>query len=136
MVGELIINGKDAYINWGITLDDTSVAALMTPPPVKDFTENKSRSIDGKVVNIKNPRLDERNIQLSINITAPDRGAFLLRYWSFCEELATGQLDIQTVFTGSAVYRTIYKDCRQFEQFNGRIGKFVLTLNEPDPSNR
>lgn len=136
MVGELIINGKDAYINWGITLDDTSVAALMTPPPVKDFTENKSRSIDGKVVNIKNPRVDERNIQLSINITATDRGAFLLRYWSFCEELATGQLDIQTVFTGSAVYRTIYKDCRQFEQFNGRIGKFVLTLNEPDPSNR
>jgi len=136
MVGELIINGKDAYTYWGITLDNTSVSALMTPPPSKDFTENKSRSIDGKVVNIKNPRLDERNIQLSINITAPDRGAFLLRYWSFCEELATGQLDIQTVFTGSAVYRTIYKDCRQFEQFNGRIGKFVLTLNEPDPSNR
>jgi len=136
MVGELTINGKDAYINWGITLDDTSVAALMTPPPSKDFTENKSRSIDGKVVNIKNPRVDERNIQLSINMTAPDRGTFLSRYGSFCEELATGQLDIQTVFTGSVIYRTIYKDCRQFEQFNGRIGRFVLTLNEPNPSNR
>jgi len=69
-------------------------------------------------------------------MTAPDRGTFLSRYGSFCEELATGQLDIQTVFTGSVIYRTIYKDCRQFEQFNGRIGRFVLTLNEPNPSNR
>lgn len=136
MVGQLIINGKDAYSNWGITLDDTSIAALMTPPPAKDFTENKSRSIDGKVVNVKNPRLDERNIQLSINITAPDREIFLSRYGSFCEELTTGKLDIQTAFTGSSVYRTIYKDCRQFEQFNGRIGKFILTLNEPNPAIR
>lgn len=136
MVGQLIINGKDAYTNWGITLDDTSVSALMTPAPVKEFTENKSRSIDGKQVLVKTPKIDERNIMLSINITAKDRTTFLSRYNSFCQELATGQLNIQTAFTGGIIYKTLYKDCRQFEQFNGRIGKFMLSLNEPNPANR
>ena len=53
MVGQLYINSKDAYTTWGITLDETSLSALMTPAPAKDFTENKSRSIDGKMVSVK-----------------------------------------------------------------------------------
>ena len=136
MVGQLTINGKDAYSTWGITMDDTSLSALMTPAPIKEFTENKSRLNNGKQVLVRNPRMDERNLILSINITAKDRETFLSRYNSFCQELATGQLNIQTSLTGTITYRTIYKDCRQFEQFNGRIGKFALSLNEPNPANR
>lgn len=136
MVGQLYINGKDAYLTWGVTLDDTSIAALMTPAPIKEFTENKSRSINGKIVKDTDPKLEERNITLSLNITAKNRSAFLSRYNSFCSELATGRLNIQTIFTGSVVYKTIYKDCRQFEQFNGRVGKFLLSLNEPNPTDR
>ena len=136
MVDQLYINSKDAYTTWGITLDETSLSALMTPAPAKDFTENKSRSIDGKMVSVKNPRMYERSLTLSINITAPNRNAFLQRYSSFCEELALGELDIMTSFTGTTIYKTIYKNCRQFEQFNGRIGKFILSLEEPDPTNR
>lgn len=136
MLGQLLINGKDAYANWGITLDDTSLATLMTPAPVKDFTENKSRSNHGKQVSVKNARIDERDISLSINITAPNRSAFVARYNSFCQELATGKLDISTTYLPNVTFRTIYKGCRQFSQFNGRIGKFVLSLNEPNPANR
>lgn len=135
MVGQLIINGKDAYTTWGITMDDTSVASLMTPAPVKEFTENKSRSIDGKQVLVKTPKIDERNIMLSINITAPDRTTFLSRWSLFCQELYTGQLNITTIYT-TGTFKFIYKDCRQMEQFNGRIGKFLLSLNEPNPANR
>ena len=136
MVGQLTINGKDAYQTWGITMDETSLSSLMTPPPIKDFTENKSRTENGKRVSAKNPKLDERSLQLSINITAPDRATFLSRYNSFCQELATGRLNIKTIFTGNTVYKTIYKDCRQFEQFNGRIGKYILSLEEPNPADR
>lgn len=136
MLGQLYINNKDAYATWGITLDDTSLSALMTPAGMKDFTENKARSIDGKKVQVKNPRLDERSLVLSINITAIDRTSFLQKYSSFCAELALGQLNITTAFTGTNVYKMIYKSCRQFEQFNGRIGKFMLSLEEPDPTDR
>lgn len=136
MVGELIINGKDAYSNWGITLDDTSLSSLMTPSSSKEFTENKSRSIDGKLVSVKNPRVDERDFSLQINITAPSRSLFVQRYNSFCQELATGKLNISTVYLPGVTFKTIYKNCRQFTQFNGQIGKFILSLNEPNPKDR
>ena len=52
MIGELFINGKDAYTTWGISMDDTSLSALMTPAPNKDLVENKSRLEHGKRVMI------------------------------------------------------------------------------------
>ena len=81
----------------GVTLDDTSLSSLMTPAS-KEFTENKSRSIDGKIVSVKNPRVEERDLILQINLTAPNRSLFVQRYNSFCQELATGRLNIATIF--------------------------------------
>ena len=60
--GQLYINGKDAYLTWGIFLDETALSALMTPAPNKEFISNKYRSKDGKSVIKHNPRLDEREI--------------------------------------------------------------------------
>ena len=59
--GQLYINGKDAYLTWGIFLDETALSALMTPAPNKEFISNKYRSKDGKSVIKHNPRLDERD---------------------------------------------------------------------------
>ena len=56
MIGELFINGKDAYTTWGISMDDTSLSALMTPAPNKDLVENKSRLEHGKRVITDNPK--------------------------------------------------------------------------------
>ena len=46
--GQLYINGKDAYLTWGIFLDETALSTLMTPAPNKEFISNKYRSKDGK----------------------------------------------------------------------------------------
>ena len=48
MKGELFINGKDAYLEWGIGLENGALLTLMTPPPNKDLIENKSRLEHGK----------------------------------------------------------------------------------------
>lgn len=42
MKGELYINGKDAYLTWGISMDDTSLSELMTPPANKAYRKRKS----------------------------------------------------------------------------------------------
>lgn len=42
MIGELFINGRDAYSTWGISMDDTSLSALMTPAPNKEFILNSA----------------------------------------------------------------------------------------------
>ena len=136
MTGDLFINGKEAYAEWGISMDDTSLSALMTPAPNKGFIENKSRLESGKRLVTVNPKLDERSLTLQINLVASSEAQFFARYESFCKELATGILDIKTKYQPEVVYRTIYQSCSQFSQFMQGIGKFSLKLNEPDPTNR
>ena len=133
---ELFINGKDAYTTWGISMDDTALSALMTPAPNKEFIENKSRMEHGKRVITADPKKDERDLTLQINLTAPDKDTFFARYDSFCNELDKGILEIKTKYQPNIVYRTIYISCNQFSQFMQGIEKFVLKLNEPNPNNR
>ena len=136
MTGECFINGKDAYTTWGIVLSDSALTALMTPAPLKPFVENKSRTLDGKTVSIKNPKYDERDVQVTFSLVARTKSEFFARYDSFCAELKTGAIDIRTINQPSVVYRTVYGSCTQYSMFNGRLGKFVLRLNEPNPNNR
>ena len=135
--GQLYINGEDAYLTWGIFLDETALSTLMTPAPNKEFISNKYRSKDGKTVIKHNPRLDEREITLPFNMTAKDSDTFMTNYARFCEDvLAKGELVIRTQFQPTVWYRCIYLSCTQFSQFIQEMAKFSLKLNEPDPSDR
>lgn len=136
--GDLFINNRDAYNVWGISMDSSSLSALMTPVPNKEFIENKSRLENGKCVITTSPKVDERNIILTFNLTAKDETEFFERYNSFCQELATGILNIRTKYQPDTVYRTIYLSCNQFTQFMRGIGRFSLKLVEynPSPENR
>lgn len=136
MIGDLFINGKDAYKEWGMFLDETSLSALMTPAPNKEFIGNKSRLLDGKSVVVNSPKKDERNITLQLIFTAPSKDVFFARYNSFCDELDGGVLEIKTRHQPDVVYRTIYISCNQFSQFTYGIAKFALKLSEPNPKNR
>ena len=96
--GEFYINGKDCYTTWGISMDTSSLSSLMTPSPLKEFIENKSRLEHGKRVLSSNPKIDERNITLTFNLTAKTEEEFFSRYNNFCEELATGIINIKTKY--------------------------------------
>lgn len=134
---QLYINGKDAYLTWGIIMDDTALSSLMTPAPCKEFISNKYRNKDGKHVIKHNPRLDERDITLGFNMLAKTKEEFLANYAKFCDEvLATGEVTLHTSFQPNVWYRCIYNSCSQFSQFMREMAKFSLKLNEPDPSNR
>lgn len=134
--GELFINGKDAYITWGISMDSTSLSALMIPPPNKGLIENKSRMEHGKRVITENVKMDERTLTLILNLSAKNESQFFSRYSSFCDELSNGILDIKTSYQQNVTYRTTYVSCNQFTQFMRGIAKFSLKLNEPNPNNR
>ncbi len=138
MKNELFINGTKAcaYEKWGISLDEASLSELMTPPANKAFIENQSRLQHGKQMIVANPKLESRNLTLQLNLTATNEGDFRKKYNDFCEELATGVLDIETMYQPGVVYKTIYVSCSQFSQFMRGIAKFSLKLIEPDPSDR
>ena len=134
--GELFINGKDAYVTWGISMDTSSLSALMTPAPNKDYIRNESRLEDGSRLIYDNPRKGERDLTLSLNLTAKNEDDFFSRYISFCEELEGGVLEISTRYQPDIVYKTVYKSCSQFTQFMRGMAKFSLKLLEPNPTNR
>lgn len=134
---DLIINGKDARQEWGISLSDGALSALMTPAPNKAYITSRSRQEHGSVVINANPKVDERSLSLPIHLTAPTKELFFERYERFCNEvLATGVVDIVTKFQPNITYKCIYESCSQFSQFEQGIGKFILKLIEPDPTNR
>lgn len=135
-VGELKINGKDAYTEWGISFDQTALSTLMTPPPNKSYIENKSRLENGKKVLVHNPKVDERSVTLSFNLTARNDGEFFERYNSFCEELRGGLLNIETKYQNGVVYKMVYENCTQFSQLIREIARFSLKLVEPNPNDR
>lgn len=148
--GQLTINGKDAYETWGITMDSTALSALMTPAPIKSLIENDSRLEHGNEIitgftrtdseNNKTTestvKVDARDVTLSFNLTAKDEAEFLTLYWSFCEELEKGTLDISTSFLPDVVFHMIYQSCQQFSEFMLCMAKFSLKLTEPNPKNR
>ena len=82
--------------------------------------------------------MDERNLTLTINLTAKNEDDFFEKYNSFCQELATGILNIKTKYQPNIMYRTVYLSCNQFTQFMRGIAKFSLKLVEynPSPENR
>lgn len=134
--GELKINNFDAFDEWGISMTTTSLSALMTPAPQKAFASNKSRKSAGKRSVQVNPQVDERSLSLTLQLTAPSEVEFFSRYRSFCEQLATGLLNIETKYQPGVVYRCEYENCTQFTQFMRGMASFSLRLTEPDPTNR
>lgn len=136
MTGELFINGKDAYQEWGITLASDAVTALLTPPGMKDYVTNASRLEDGTRYMASPLKRAERAVDLTINLTAPTAELFISRYKSFCEELAGGTLELRTALLPGMAFRFLYKQCSQFSQLVRGIAKFSLSLVEPDPTDR
>lgn len=139
MTWELEINGMDARVRWGVSLGYGSLTALMTPPPMKDYITNESAAAHGKVIaNSASamPKVDSREVQLTVFLQADSAEAFYSKYASFVEELQGGQILLRTRYQPEVMYRLYYLSCSQFSNFNGRLGKFVLRLSEPNPMNR
>lgn len=137
-VGQLYINGVDAFETYGISLAPDSLSLLMTPPSMKDFIENESNLEDGKRVIVSDsPKVASREITLIVNISATTVEQFLLRYAAFCENVLMGTtLTISTSFQPGVVYHMLYQSCQNFSQYHLGVGKFSLKLLEPNPKNR
>lgn len=134
--GQLIINNKDAYQTWGVSMNEEALSLLMTPASAKPFIENKSRLNNGKSVIVNNARVDERQITLVFNMSASSQSQFLTRYNSFVSELQGGTVNISTSFLPNVVFRCVYISCTQFSEFMMGLAKFYVRLEEPNPANR
>ena len=135
--GELYINGWDAWLAWGVFMDDASISALMSPPATKEFIKNTSRLEHGTRYITTNPKFKERDLTLSIQLYAPNKAEFYIRYNLFCKQvLATGLINIRTKYQPNVTYKCVYQSCTQYKQYMGKVAKFSLKLTEPNPEDR
>lgn len=130
------INGNNSREKWGIVFDSSSISALMTPPALKAYIENTSRIENGKRVIIGDTKIEARNITLTLSLIARNETEFFSRYNSFCNEMQKGKMDIELSILPKTVFKCIYVSCSQFTQFNNRLAKFSLRIEEPNPKDR
>ena len=137
MFGDVTINNADAFERYGINLEDGALSALMTPPPMKEFIESRSRLKHGKTVIAKVTKYDDREITLPFHLIAKNKTEFFTKYNLFCKEvLANGKFELKTRFQPDVVYRLVYLSCTQFRQFIQEMAVFSLKVSEPDPTDR
>lgn len=135
--GELFINDMDAFAKWGVCLSDSSLCTLMEPEPLKDAVSNKATTEDGKQIRKElQPKVDERDITLSVQLYATSRDELFSKLTDFKSELKKRRINIRTKFEDGVVYRCDYKSCKQFKSYFKGFATFSLALNEPNPANR
>ena len=129
----------DAYETWGVSLEENALSRLMTPAPNKQPVENKSELEHGKrIIRDSLVMKEERNVSLIMNISAPNQSEFLTRYGNFCTQvLDKGYIELRTKYQGdNVIYRMTFVDCTQFQEYCLGVGKYTLSLNEPNPADR
>ena len=135
--GEFFINDLDAFGNWGVFLNDKSISTLIEPEPLKTAVEYKSTTINGKQVRKeKEPKVDERDITLAIQIFATSRTELFTKLAAFKTELKKRRCVLRTKYEPDVYYRCDYISCSQYKSFHKGLATFSLKLNEPNPANR
>lgn len=138
MTGELFINGKDAYTEWGVNMGDRFLDALGEKAGKKDYITNDNKLKDGVEYCSFVPKAAERQVTLTFTIRGDSRSDFISKKDAFFVELDKGDISIQVPTNDSKVYHLKFKDstgtyAQNLERTFCKVGiKFV----EPNPKNR
>ena len=137
MRGDLIINGKDAFNTWGVDMGEGFLNSLLTPPPVKDYIENKSRLENGKRVILDNKKDDERDFNLIFTIKGSNQSDYVSKLKAFMTEVSSGSVSINVPAIGNEVYHVYYKNSISFAfSLDRTFSKIAMKVCEPNPSDR
>ena len=133
-MGNLIINGKDAYKEWGVFLEDGAENILLLPSSNKEPISNKSRVKNGKEI-IPTPNyVDERDFNITFCIKTSSKSEFLSKYKAFVAFLNKGLVSMQVKPLGET-YKLTVKDYMSLDHLNG-LGTLNVRFNEPNPADR
>lgn len=85
MTGRLYIDGKDAYREYGVYVEDGGWNELVSMPPLKSVESNDWQEEDGSEVDLSEPVLDTRTVTIKFALTKA-----YSRYFSLIEALSDG----------------------------------------------
>lgn len=138
MIGELYINGKDAYTEWGVNMGDGFLNAIDSFAPLKEYIENESRLEHGKRVILSSTRVASRDLTLHFTIKGNSEGDFRAKRRAFEEELRKGLIEVNVPALGGDIYRLIYTG--KSVNYSMNVARTFCTMSakfeEPNPMNR
>lgn len=134
---ELIINGKDAFTEWGIRMGDGFLDTLNGYSPMKEYITNNDRTQDG-VQYIGTPKVNERNVTLNFTLEGVDAPDFAAKNKAFASVMRQGDVTIQIPSDSPDVYHLKYtgKSCTFARNTERTFAKIGLAFIEPNPTNR
>lgn len=137
-MADLIINGRDAFLVWGIRMGDKFLDVLGASVPMKELIENKSRLEHGKRVITTNLRLDSREITLAFTIEGETPSDYSDKKRRFYEELYKVKMTIQVPENGDEVYHLHYlgKSVNYGQSLDRTFGKLSIKFEEINPAIR
>lgn len=137
-MADLLINGADAYITYGVRMGDGFLDAIDALLSVKEYVENKSRNENGKRIITTGTKIDDREITLAFTITGKSESDFRAKKKAFEQILYSGNIEITIPALGSDVYRLVYlgKSIAYGLSLSRSFCKFSAKFSEPNPANR
>lgn len=136
--GQLYINDVDVYEQYGVSMDNNALSALMTPVARKAWVKNETRTEAGTQYLLSEvPKAKERELTIGLHMFASNEEQFMERYLAFVTILSqSALLKIRTSFQSDVVYRCVYDSCTQFTQFRREYAYINLKVIEINPENR
>ena len=132
-------NTYDIKSEYGVSLSDGALSALLAPPAAKERISNESRLEDGKRIDIYTQTyFQSRELTLEMHLIADTFEQFLSRWRAFLAALTASPQGIRMIVTAygqTLTYTLQYLSCTQFAQYNGQLGKFAVRFSEQLPRN-
>ena len=138
MKGELYINGKDAWTEWGVNMGEGFLDVIDSFAPMKEYIENDSRLEHGKRVLVKEPKVASRDLTLHFTIMGENEEDFRHKRKAFEAELQTGMVAVEVPVLGDDVFNLIYlgKNIRYGMSLDRSFCAISAKFEEPNPMNR
>ena len=138
MTGELYINGKDAWVTWGVNMGDGFLDALDAPLQMKEYIENESRLEHGKRMITANAKVDSREITLGFTIMGASESDYRAKRKAFLSELQAGAFTVNVPKLGADLYKLVYtgRSISYGLSADRTFGHFTMKATEPNPADR
>lgn len=137
MTGELYINGKDAFTEWGVNMGEGFLDTLLEPCSLKSYVQNESRLEHGKHIIIDEPRFASREITLQFVLRQDTQSAFTTAKQAFLALLYAGAITISVPQASAEVFRLVFTKSTSYALNTDRtLCKISAKFVEPNPTDR
>lgn len=148
MTNELLINGQDAYAQWGVRMGDGFIDALTTTPSPKQCIRSESRIENGARIlpgpttssnGTQRRYVASRDITLVFNMHANSRERLYSNRKSFTDTLLQGKITLKVPsLPGDETYRLLWTGTGGpfSTSLDGLNCVMMMKFTEPNPADR